>query len=128
MFSELTDNIKVIVETAFKPNPNRLQGGEFIFAYRVTIENYSEHRIQLLRRHWFIAECSGLKREVEGIGVVGEQPIIEASDFHQYMSYCNLNSEIGKMYGYFTMLRHTDGQQFKIKIPEFRMIVPYRLN
>ena len=128
MFSSTTDNIKVIVETAFKMEQNQLSSSDFLFAYRVSIENYSENTIQLLRRHWFIVESNGLRREVEGIGVLGEQPIITPSDFHQYTSYCNIKSEFGKMYGYFTMLRTKDGSTFKIAIPEFKMAVPYRLN
>jgi ApaG protein len=128
MFSAITDNVKVIIETAFKPDALNHPNGEFLFAYRVSIENYSDSTIQLIRRHWFITESSGLRREVEGVGVIGEQPIIEPNAFHQYISYCNIKSEIGKMSGNYTMIRLHDAYKFKILIPEFQMVVPYRLN
>ena len=55
---------------------------------------------------------------------VGEQPVIEPGQLYRYVSGCNLNTEIGKMYGTYLMERLSDNKMFYVKIPEFRMIVP----
>jgi ApaG protein len=39
-----------------------------------------------------------------------------------------LKSELGKMSGSYTFERLVDGEKFSVAIPEFRMVVPYRLN
>ena len=71
---------------------------------------------------------SGTVREVEGEGVVGQQPTLEPGESHQYVSGCNLKTGIGKMTGHYTMERLVDGREFKVEIPEFVLIVPYKLN
>ncbi len=128
MVTEITNGIKVSVETEYQPEYSSPSQMHFVFTYRITIENGSEHTIQLLTRHWFIHDANSLVREVEGEGVVGQQPVIEPGQDHQYVSGCNLKSGIGKMYGTYLMEKILDGQQFRVVIPEFTMIVPFRLN
>ncbi|HWA07069.1 MAG TPA: ApaG domain, partial [Ignavibacteria bacterium] len=84
--------------------------------------------VQLLRRHWHIFDATGLWREVEGEGIVGEQPEIEPGHMHQYVSGCNLTASAGKMHGTYLMERKTDGMLFEVTIPEFHMIAPFLLN
>jgi ApaG protein len=67
-------------------------------------------------------------REVEGEGVVGQQPVLEPGQSHQYVSGCNLKSGLGKMTGTYTMERIIDGSKLQVIIPEFTMIAPLRLN
>ena len=45
-----------------------------------------------------------------------------------YVSGCNLKSGLGKMYGTYEMERMFDGKKFSVQIPEFTMVVPFRLN
>jgi ApaG protein len=99
-----------------------------VFTYRITIENQSEYTIQLLRRHWLISDAGFTAREVEGDGVVGQQPVLEPGQNHQYVSGCNLKSGIGKMVGTYQMERIVDGVKFQVVVPEFTMIAPIRLN
>lgn len=100
----------------------------YVFTYKIKIENCSDYTIQLLRRHWFIHDANNTVREVEGEGVVGQQPVIEPGEFHEYVSGCNLKSGLGKMYGHYTMERIVDGKKLMVNIPEFTMIVPFKLN
>jgi ApaG protein len=65
---------------------------------------------------------------VEGDGVVGQQPVLEPDQKHEYVSGCNLQTEIGKMYGSYLMEKQIDGSTFTVEIPEFVMVAPYRLN
>jgi ApaG protein len=129
MISAITEDVRVVVETFYKPVlKQQPASNEHIFAYRITIENYSDYAIQLLRRHWQIFDSVGQIREVDGEGVVGEQPIIQPREFHQYTSFCNLRSDIGKMTGNYTMLRTADNKIFLVDIPEFLMVAPFRMN
>ncbi len=128
MVTEITEGIKVIVETEYQPEYSSPSQFHFVFTYRITIENGSENTIQLLRRQWFIHDANNIIREVEGEGVVGQQPILEPGQYHQYVSGCNLKSGMGKMYGHYMMERLVDGNRFKVAIPEFTMVVPYKLN
>ena len=94
----------------------------------MTIVNQGEHTIKLLRIHWHISDAGYISHEVEGEGVVGQQPILESGDSHQYISGCNLKSGIGKMSGTYLMERIIDGKTFEVSIPEFTMITAERLN
>ncbi len=128
MVTEITEGIKVSVETEYQPSYSSPSQYHYVFTYRVTIENQSDSTIQLIRRHWEIFDAALSKRNVEGEGVVGQQPVLEPGHTHQYVSGCNLKSGIGKMKGTFLMERLVDGQQFNVLIPEFAMVAPFKLN
>jgi ApaG protein len=128
MVTEITQGIRVSVETEYQPAYSSPSQYHYVFTYRITIENQSENTIQLLRRHWHIADAGHSAREVEGEGVVGQQPVLEPGESHQYVSGCNLKSGIGKMAGTYLMERVVDGTQFEVAIPEFVMVAPFRLN
>jgi len=99
-----------------------------VFSYHIVIENQSEHTIQVLRRHWIITNSMGLTREVEGEGIIGQQPILEPGDVHAYDSWCLLSSPIGFMAGTYLLERTVDGEQFEAQIPRFRLESPVVLN
>ncbi|MCE2732059.1 MAG: Co2+/Mg2+ efflux protein ApaG [Cyclobacteriaceae bacterium] len=128
MVTEITKGIKVSVETEYQPAYSSPSQYHYVFTYRVTIENQSEYTIQLMRRKWQVYDAGFQVREVEGEGVVGLQPVIEPGQNHQYVSGCNLKSGIGKMHGIYLMERIVDGTQIEVKIPEFIMVTPLRLN
>src|SRR5690606_26359801 len=119
---------KVSVETVYQPEYSNPENQHFMFAYKITIENLSDHSIQVLRRHWFIFDSNGSRREVEGDGVVGQQPVIDPGEHHEYVSGCNLKSDMGSMEGTYQVLREIDGCRFEVKIPKFMLIAPHRLN
>jgi len=123
-----TYGIKVSVGTDFQQEYSSPMQQHYVFSYRVTIENNSEFTIQLLKRHWFIYDSIGITKEVKGIGVVGNQPILEPGDSYEYVSGCNLRSELGKMNGSYLFKKMINDQTFDVKIPEFVMFVPYLQN
>ena len=128
MLTEITEGIKVTVETEYQPHYSSPSQYHYVFTYRIAIENTSEHTIQLLKREWQIHDAGFSIREVEGDGVVGQQPVLEPGEHHQYVSGCNLKSGLGKMAGFYLMERVVDGIKFKVKIPEFVLVAPSRLN
>lgn len=127
MPSTTTKGIRVTAEAMFQPAYSKPFSNEFLFAYRITIENLGVFPVQLLRRRWFIFDGMGIHREVEGEGVIGEQPIILPDAAYQYVSACPMRSEIGQMHGFFTM-QAEDETTFEAKIPLFSLITPAKYN
>ena len=128
MTTDTTKGIKVTVETEYQQEYSNPVQKHYVFTYQITIENLSDKTIQLLARHWDIIDITYPKREASGEGVVGKQPILEPGQMHRYVSGCNLKSGMGKMFGYYTIERLVDGKRFLVKIPEFEMVVPFKLN
>lgn len=124
----VTHGVKITVQTDFQDEHSDTDQNYFLFSYRVIIENNSEFVVKLLKRHWFIFDSNGDYREVEGEGVVGEQPVLAPNEVYEYESACSLSTDIGRMNGTYLMMREMDGAQFYVNIPEFELIVPARLN
>lgn len=128
MVAQITEGVKVSVETTYQPEYSNPANEHFMFAYKIQIENLGEYSVQLLRRHWVIFDSNGSKREVEGEGVVGLQPIIQPGQHHEYVSGCNLKTDMGNMQGTYQMKRLVDNELFEVKIPQFALIAPFKLN
>ena len=128
MVTAITQGVKISVDTIYQDEYSNAANEHFMFAYRIMIQNMSDFSIRLERRKWLIFDSNGTQREVEGEGVVGVQPIIEPNETYQYVSGCNLKTEIGSMKGHYEMLRLNDETIFNVDIPEFQLIVPYKLN
>lgn len=128
MTTQITAGVKVSVDVIYQPeysNPEKLH---FMFSYQITIENLSVNTIQLISRHWDIFDAIGLHKEVDGEGVVGEKPILAPGASYQYVSGCNLNSEIGYMQGYYAMQKEHEAETFNVDIPRFNLIATFKLN
>ncbi len=128
MISKISEGVTISVETFYQPEYSNPVTNEFMFAYRISIENNNTFPVQLLRRHWSIFDSNSDYREVEGEGVIGVQPKINPGEKYQYVSGCNLKSEIGKMHGIYFMENCHNKQTFLVNIPAFEMIVPLKLN
>lgn len=128
MKTATTKGIKISVEPFYMSRESIPVRSQYAFAYRVTIENLSEKTVQLLRRHWFITDSNGVKREVEGEGVIGKQPILKPGESHQYSSWCPLMTGMGKMHGTFLMKKQSDDRLFKVVVPEFQFVAPFKFN
>lgn len=97
--------------------------GRFVFAYTMTIRNLGRESVQLLGRYWLITNANGKHTEVQGEGVIGEQPIIHANSEYQYTSGAILETPLGTMEGHYNMIDHL-GEPFQIIIPVFRLAIP----
>lgn len=128
MVQQISEGVSITVETFYQPAQSNPLSAEYLFAYRITIENLSDRPVKLLRRYWHIVDSNGSVREVEGDGVVGQQPIIEPGGSHQYVSACNLRSDMGKMYGTYQMENLYNKKLIEVIIPEFQLIAPFKLN
>jgi ApaG protein len=101
---------------------------KYFYTYEITIQNLSDQTGQLVSRYWEIKDGSGINEVVNGLGVVGQQPIIEPGDSFTYTSGCPLISAIGKMEGYYIFLNLADNSTFKVQIPPFELIPNFALN
>ena len=128
MVAQITEGVKVSVETTYQPEYSNPANEHYMFAYKIQIENLTDYSVQLLRRHWTIFDSNGTNREVEGEGVVGLQPIITPGQLHEYVSGCNLKTDMGTMKGTYQMKRLVDGEIFDVSIPQFPLIAPFKLN
>lgn len=128
MISKLSEGVQISVETFYQPDFSNPVNNEFMFAYRINIENYNNFPVQLLSRYWRIFDSNGDYRNVEGEGVVGQQPLLQKGQNFEYMSSCNLRTELGKMSGIYYMENLNTKKTFEVKIPPFDLIVPYKMN
>lgn len=128
MNSIITNGIQISVETRYYAAQSNPKNNHYFFVYEISIFNKSNYTVKLLSRHWDITDCLGQKRIVEGDGVIGETPSIEPGEKFTYNSGCDFNTEIGKMSGFYTMLKLVDKTKFEVKIPEFIMVLPAKLN
>lgn len=128
MVSKISGGVEVSVESFYQPEFSNPLNNEFMFAYRITISNENTFAVKLLSRHWFIIDSNGTKREVEGEGVVGVQPLIAPGDSYQYVSGCNLRSEIGAMHGTYLIENTYNKTTFQVYIPAFNLHAPFKLN
>ena len=128
MVSKISEGVTVSVETFYQPEYSNPVAGDYMFTYRITLENHNPFPVQLLRRHWYIFDSITGHKEVEGEGVIGLQPIINPSQKYQYMSGCNLQSDMGRMHGVYFMENSSAKKSFLIHIPAFEMIAPFKLN
>lgn len=124
MSYEITTNgIRVSVRPSFSLSHSEPDAGKFVFTYRVEMENHGDEPATLLFRHWHIHDAMGVDSEVDGEGVVGEQPTLAPGDSHEYRSFCILRSPAGFMEGHYTFAR-PDGQEFDVMIPRFDLEAP----
>jgi len=128
MVTQITDNVKISVDTVYQPEYSKPDKEHFMFAYRIIIENLGEYSVTLLRRYWSIYDSNGNRRQIEGDGVVGQQPLILPGESYEYVSGCNLNTDMGYMQGYYEMTREIDGGIFNVNIPRFDLVAPFRYN
>ena len=95
----------------------------FVFAYTVTITNVGTVAAKLLTRHWIITDANGKVQEVQGDGVVGEQPYLHPGDSFRYTSAAMIETPVGVMQGSYQMVTD-DGESFPAEIPMFTLSIP----
>lgn len=119
--------LTVSVRTQYQAEQSDPDRSKFVFAYAVTIKNTGQVAAQLISRHWVITDATNHIEEVRGLGVVGQQPLLQPGEQFEYTSGCTLKTPHGSMVGeYFCVAE--DGEQFVAKIPEFVLSLPRTLH
>lgn len=115
--------IEVHVTTEYLPRQSEPERHRFAFAYHITIANGGAAAAQLISRHWIITDANERRQEVRGLGVIGEQPVIEPGHAYRYTSGAVIETEVGTMGGSYQM-SCTNGDMFDVPIPTFVLAVP----
>lgn len=125
-YSHTTRNIRIAVRAFYLDDQSKPEQGQFVWAYRITIENRGRETVQLLRRSWLITDAQGRTVKVSGEGVVGEKPVLEAGEAFEYTSGTPLHTPSGFMSGQFHMTVTTTGEPFDVAIPTFSLDSPHQ--
>ena len=120
LYEATTQQLTVSVQPVYLDDQSDVFASRFVFAYFVEIENRGLSEVQLLRRHWVIRHGDGRVVEVEGEGVVGQQPVLASRSAHAYNSFCVLETMDGTMEGTYLMQR-PNGSRFRAQIPLFHL-------
>jgi len=127
MYSKKTKKINITVNPYFLDDQSEPEDEHFVWAYKVTIDNQSNEKVQLKNRYWKIIDSNGSEHEVRGEGVVGEQPILNPGEKFEYTSGTPLSTPSGFMEGYYEM-ETTEGKTFDAIIPQFSLDSPFIKN
>ena len=125
-YTAVTRGIAVSVEPTYLEANSSPNSSQYVWAYRVTLENQGQETVQLLSRHWMITNARGDLTEVKGPGVVGEQPVLRPGESYEYTSGAPLNTPSGMMGGAYQM-ESESGERFDIEIPTFSLDGPGRI-
>ena len=121
----ITHGVRVNVSTTYLTEESSPRHQYFVFAYQVEIINESPYEVQLISREWLIVDGLGVHQKVEGKGVIGQQPFILPAGVHRYVSSSHFPTSVGRMSGYYTMVRQVDREMLRIQIPPFVMEAPF---
>jgi ApaG protein len=124
-YTATTRAIVVTVQPFYLEDQSEPDEGRFVWAYRVRIHNTGAETVQLMSRTWRITDGRGRTIKVEGPGVVGEQPLLEAGDTFEYTSGTPLETPTGFMEGLYHMILATSGESFDVNIPAFSLDSPH---
>lgn len=124
----MTDQpIIVTVDTEYLSRESEPDKQRFVFAYQITIHNQGSAPAKLLGRHWIVTDSNEAKKVYSGMGVVGEQPLIDPGKSYQYTSGIVLDTPIGTMQGHYTM-PDQQGESFDVPIDPFLLSTPNTVN
>jgi len=122
-----SNEIEVDIDTLYIESESDPERNRFVFSYTVTIRNVGENAARLLTRHWVIRDANGKVQEVQGDGVVGEQPHLKPGEGFQYTSGTMLETSMGTMGGSYSLVSD-DGTEFKAPIADFLLSAPRTLH
>ena len=117
-----TARVSVHVQSQYVASQSSPDDERYVFAYTITIRNLGRSPVQLLGRYWLITNGNGRETEVQGEGVVGEQPHIAAGNEFQYTSGAVIETPMGTMQGHYVMVDE-QGETFHVEIPVFRLAI-----
>jgi ApaG protein len=123
MYRARTRDIEVVVEPYYLEEQSSPEDSRYVWGYRIVIDNQSDLTVRLVHRYWHITDQNGLVDEVEGPGVVGEQPRLQPGDTYEYSSGCPLDTPSGLMFGHYEMCTD-EGETFQVVIPAFSLDSP----
>ncbi|OAV43784.1 Co2+/Mg2+ efflux protein ApaG [Lewinella sp. 4G2] len=126
-----TNEVTVTADSAYQDQYSEPVRNQFVFSYRIQVRNVSGRPVQLLARRWTVISGTGERKQVEGEGVVGQQPIIQPGQTYEYTSWVQFETAVGAMEGSYIMAREDRRgreQLFEVEVPRFVHVAPEVLN
>ena len=124
MYSSTTQDIKVTVRPDYAADRSEPSDGKYFWTYTIEIVNQGRKTVQLTHRHWRITDARGHREDVNGPGVVVEQPTLKPGQSFRYSSGCPLETSSGIMAGSYRMVDE-EGRAFDVEIPAFSLDSPF---
>lgn len=123
-----TPKIDIDIKTQYIAEQSRPEEKRYVFAYTITLSNQGEASAKLMSRHWIITDANNEIQEVKGVGVVGQQPLLEPGDSYTYTSGVIIGTDTGTMTGSYQMSTPGLDQEFDAEIPVFGLVTPEKLH
>ena len=117
-YFEVTQDILIEVFPSYVPERSAPDNNQYFYAYKIRITNNSPNACRVIHRHWKIKDGNGKSHDVQGSGVVGEQPMLAPGESFEYTSFCPLHSPYGNMRGKYQMIDEF-GERFWVSVPVF---------
>lgn len=127
MSDTTTRGIRIRVSPSYVSEQSDPEEERYLFAYHIRIDNEGDEAVRLISRHWLITDGDGNNSDVQGLGVVGEQPHLGPGESYEYSSACPLPTPVGTMQGSFHMVLDS-GEEFDAEIQPFTLAVPKSLH
>jgi ApaG protein len=108
----------VKVRPRYLPDQSNPDQGLYFFAYTISIRNTGQVAAQLISRTWNVNDAHGHTEKVKGLGVVGQQPLLQPGETFEYTSGTRLRTATGTMHGSFFCVAE-DGEKFEVDVPMF---------
>ncbi len=117
------NNVIVETETRYIEEQSSAEDNKYVFAYTITITNMGNIPARLMTRYWLITDANGKKQEVNGDGVVGEQPYLKPGETFKYTSGAMIETPVGVMEGRYAMVSDED-DNFYATVSPFTLSIP----
>ena len=120
-------NIRIKVTTNYLKEQSAPNENRFVFSYTINIKNLGNNSAKLISRQWIITDSNGNIQEVNGDGVVGQQPNINPGEEFTYTSGTIIKTPVGTMEGRYFM-EDINNKRFEALIAPFTLAVPGLIN
>ena len=120
-------NIRIKVTTNYLKEQSAPDENRFVFSYTINIKNLGNNSAKLISRQWIITDSNGNIQEVNGDGVVGQQPNINPGEEFTYTSGTIIKTPVGTMEGRYFM-EDMNNKSFEAPIAPFTLAVPGLIN
>lgn len=117
----MNNSVEILVNAHYIAEQSRPENDQFVYAYTIRIENKGDNVVQLLSRKWIITDAQNKVQEVQGEGVIGQQPTLAPGKSFTYTSGAVIATDSGTMTGTYTM-QNDQGEHFDVEIPTFALV------
>ena len=120
-------NIRIKVTTNYLKEQSAPDENRYVFSYTINIKNLGNNSAKLISRQWIITDSNGNIQEVNGDGVLGQQPNINSGEEFTYTSGTIIKTPVGTMEGRYFM-EDINNKRFEALIAPFTLAVPGLIN